>query len=80
MRFDDRLKTVLAQPARSAHDRAVRWRQLIELLARASGPATALVERARGEVRAERDHIDEQLRAATARAIARAQLPVGLVA
>ena len=80
MRFDDRLKTVLAQPARSAHDRAVRWRQLIELLARASGPATALVERARGEVRAERDHIDEQLRAATARAIARAQLPEDLVA
>ena len=35
MRFDDRLLTVLNQPADDRYDRAVRWRQLVDLVARA---------------------------------------------
>ena len=35
MRFDDRLLTVLNQPAGDRHDVAVRWRQLVDLVARA---------------------------------------------
>ena len=46
MLFDDRLNTVLAQPALNAHDRAVRWRQLVELLARASDLSSPLAQRA----------------------------------
>ena len=46
MRFDDRLQTVLAQPAANPHDRAVRWRQLVELLARANDLSTPLAQRA----------------------------------
>ena len=34
MRFDDRLKTVMTQPVADAHDRTVRWRQLVDLLSR----------------------------------------------
>jgi hypothetical protein len=46
VRFDDRLNTVLAQPATNPHDRAVRWRQLVELLARATDLSTPLAQRA----------------------------------
>ena len=35
VRFDDRLLTVLNQPAEDRHDAAVRWRQLVDLVARA---------------------------------------------
>jgi hypothetical protein len=35
VRFDDRLLTVLNQPADDRHDAAVRWRQLVDLVARA---------------------------------------------
>ncbi|HET7816446.1 MAG TPA: histidine kinase dimerization/phospho-acceptor domain-containing protein [Sphingomicrobium sp.] len=80
MRFDDRLNTVLAQPAANAHDRTVRWRQLVELLARASDLGSPVARQALAEVRAEAPAVDEQLRAAAARAIARPQLPTELVA
>ncbi len=80
VRFDDRLNTVLAQPAANPHDRAVRWRQLVELLARASDLTSPLGEQALQEVRREASTIDEQVRAAAARAIARPQLPAPLVA
>ena len=40
VRFDDRLLTVLNQPASDRHDTAVRWRQLVDLVARA-GPNSA---------------------------------------
>ena len=80
MRFDDRLNTVLAQPAANPHDRAVRWRQLVELLARASDLSSPLAQQALDEVRSQRSDIDEQLRAAAARAIARPQLAPPLVA
>lgn len=80
MRFDDRLNTVLAQPAANAHDRTVRWRQLVELLARAADLGSPAAQQALAEVRSEAPAIDEQLRAAAARAIARPQLPTELVA
>ena len=38
VRFDDRLQTVLRQPASDPRDAAVRWRQLVDLIARA-GPS-----------------------------------------
>jgi hypothetical protein len=80
VRFDDRLITVLAQPVANPHDRAVRWRQLVELLARAPDLSSVLSQRALDEIRSQRSDIDEQLRAAAARAIARPQLPVQLLA
>ena len=80
MRFDDRLNTVLAQPATNAHDRAMRWRQLVELLARASDLGSEPAKQALAEIRSEAPAIEEQLRAAAARAIARPQLPTELVA
>ena len=81
MRFDDRLRTVLAQPASDPHDRAVRWRQLVELVARSGNESDPeLVERALGEIRDSTGRIDEQVRSAAALAVARLSLPPGLVA
>jgi hypothetical protein len=81
VRFDDRLRTVLAQPASDSHDRAVRWRQLVEIVARA-GPDSdpELVQRAISEIRAHSAAVDERVRAAAALAVARHTLPVELVA
>lgn len=79
VRFDDRLNTVLAQPASNAHDRAVRWRQLVELLARATDLSTPLAQRALEIILSDAPSIDQPLRAAAARAVARPQLPVALV-
>lgn len=81
MRFDDRLRTVLAQSASDPHDRAVRWRQLVEIAARAGADSDAeLVGRALSEIRAHSDAVDERVRVAEALAIARYSLPVELVA
>ena len=80
MRFDDRLTTVLAQPAEDAHDRAVRWRQLVELLARAGDADTPTVRQATEVVRGDAAAVDEQVRAAAARAIAGLKLPYELIA
>jgi His Kinase A (phospho-acceptor) domain len=79
VRFDDRLHTVLAQPAGNAHDRAVRWRQLVELLARAHDLSSDTAQQALVDIRGDSASVDEQLRAAAARAIARPQLPPELV-
>lgn len=79
MRFDDRLHTVLAQPAANPHDRAVRWRQLVELLARSPDLSTQLSQQALTEILSDAQHIDQQLRAAAARAIAQPHLPLPLV-
>ena len=80
MRFDDRLLTVLSQPAGDRHDAAVRWRQLVDLVARA-GPegASAVVAQALETIRADAPAIDENLRAAAARAVAGRPLPFGLL-
>ena len=79
MRFDDRLNTVLAQPAANPHDRAVRWRQLVELLARVSDLSSDPARQALIDIRSEAENVDQQVRAAAARAIARPQLPIELV-
>jgi signal transduction histidine kinase len=80
VRFDDRLLTVLKQPAGDRRDAAVRWRQLVDLVARA-GPASAsvVVDRALETIRTEAPNIDEELRAAAARAVAARPLPSGLL-
>ncbi len=79
VRFDDRLNTVLAQPAANPHDRAIRWRQLVELLARADDLSSPSAQLALLEVRSEAVVVDPQVRAAAARAIARPKLPIELI-
>lgn len=80
VRFDDRLRTVLDSPADDARDRAVRWRQLVELLSRGAGEAPAeLLDEAIGEIRSGAAFVDEQVRTATARAIAQLPLPLKLI-
>ena len=80
MRFDDRLLTVLNQPAGDRHDTAVRWRQLVDLVARA-GPhsASPVVAQALESIRAESVDVEEPLRAAAARAVAALPLPLALL-
>ncbi len=80
MRFDDRLLTVLNQPAEDRHDAAVRWRQLVDLVARAGASGTsATVVQALEAIRGDAPKIDEPLRAAAARAVAALPLPLGLL-
>lgn len=80
MRFDDRLLTVLNQPAGDRHDRAIRWRQLVDLVARAGANAgSPLIERAIQTIREDAPRVEEPLRAAAARAIAAVPLPLGLL-
>jgi hypothetical protein len=80
VRFDDRLLTVLNQPAGDRHDVAVRWRQLVDLVAR-SGPAgsSPVVAEALETIRSQAAHVDENLRAAAARAVAGRPLPLALL-
>jgi hypothetical protein len=80
VRFDDRLMTVLNQPAGDRHDSAVRWRQLVDLVARA-GPnsASPAVGQALAAIGEEAPGVDEPLRAAAARAVAALPLPLGLL-
>ena len=81
MRFDDRLATVLGQPAADAHARAVQWRQLVELVGRgASETAPELRDQALARIAALMDEVPPQVLSATARAIAGPQLPAELVA
>ena len=80
MRFDDRLTTVLSQPVGSPHDRAVRWRQLVDLVARSSGQADrALLEQAIAVIRTDSKAIREPIRAAAARSIAGSPIPLALL-
>lgn len=80
MRFDDRLLTVLNQPAGDRHDIAVRWRQLVDLVARAgSNGASPAVADALDAIRADAPEVDESLRAAAARAVAALPLPLNLL-
>ncbi|MEA3067899.1 MAG: hypothetical protein QOK41_1306 [Sphingomonadales bacterium] len=80
MRFDDRLLTVLNQPAEDRHDAAVRWRQLVDLVARAgSNSASSVVGEALDAIRSEAPRVEEPLRAAAARAVAALPLPLGLL-
>ena len=80
VRFDDRLLTVLNQPAGDRRDVAVRWRQLVDLVARAgSNAASPSVAQALETIRADSGEVDEGLRAAAARAVAAFPLPLGLL-
>lgn len=80
MRFDDRLMTVLNQPAEDRHDAAVRWRQLVDLVARAGASgASPIVAEALEAIRSEGPRVEERLRAAAARAVAALPLPLGLL-
>lgn len=80
MRFDDRLATVLAQPTGSRRDRAIRWRQLVDLVARSAGKGDpALIDQALAAIRADQTQVDEPVRAATARAIAGLPVPLPLI-
>jgi signal transduction histidine kinase len=80
VRFDDRLLTVLNQPAGDRRDIAVRWRQLVDLVARAGSNASSpTVAQALESIRADAPNVDENLRAAAARAVAALPLPLGLL-
>ena len=80
MRFDDRLQTVLNQPAEDRHDAAVRWRQLVDLVARAgANSGSPTVGEALEAIRNEANRVEEPLRAAAARAVAALPLPLGLL-
>jgi hypothetical protein len=80
VRFDDRLLTVLNQPAGDRHDAAVRWRQLVDLVARAgSSSDSPMIARALGAIRSDSANVDMNLRAAAARAVAALPLPLGLL-
>lgn len=71
MRFDDRLKTVMTQPVVDAHDRTVRWRQLVDLLSRPHDEIdAALLDAALTMVRSGMRTVPKAVRAATARSIA----------
>ncbi|HVF37617.1 MAG TPA: histidine kinase dimerization/phospho-acceptor domain-containing protein [Sphingomicrobium sp.] len=71
MRFDDRLKTVMTQPVADAHDRTVRWRQLVDLLSRPHEHIDpALLDAALTMIRIGMRSVARVTRAATARSIA----------
>ncbi|GAA4016093.1 hypothetical protein GCM10022280_13720 [Sphingomonas swuensis] len=81
MRFDDRLVTVLGQPAGDAHGRAVQWRQLVELVARDGGQGDAqLRDHALARIAQLMDEVPATLLAPTARAVAGPTVPAELVA
>ena len=80
MTFDDRLATIIAVAPTSAHDRAVRWRQLVDLVARAGPHASGpLIDQAVAAIRRDQQGVQQNLRAATARAIAGRALPQPLL-
>ena len=80
MRFDDRLATVLAQPVGSPRDRAIRWRQLVDLVARSGGKGDPrLIESAIAAIQADSSEVPQDVRAATARAIAGLPVPFTLL-
>ncbi|HEY0629231.1 MAG TPA: HAMP domain-containing sensor histidine kinase [Sphingomicrobium sp.] len=71
MRFDDRLRTVMMQPVADAHDRTVRWRQLVDLLSRPHDEIDpALLDAALTMVDSGMRAVPKAVRAATARSIA----------
>ena len=80
LRFDDRLQTMLDAPVADSRDRAVRWRQLVDLLARVdSHLLSEAAEQALEVVRKDAFAIDESVRAATVRAIAGRPVPPALL-
>ena len=80
MTFDDRLATVLSLDASHPHDRAVRWRQLVDLVSRIDpNEHSANLITALAAIRAGQEDVPVALRAAAARAIAGRVLPPALL-
>lgn len=80
VRFDDRLTTVLAQPSTDPRDRAVRWRQLLDLLSRAGSHGEGpLFDAAIAALRSDWSLVDEPIRVAAARAVAGRPMPIEMV-
>jgi len=80
VRFDDRLLTVLNQPAEDRHDAAIRWRQLVDLVARSgANSASSVTAEALDAIREEAPRVEGAVRAATARAVAALPLPLALL-
>lgn len=70
----------MGQPAHDPHDRAVRWRQLVDLLARGGASTDSPLARTAIQiVRDDAGSVDEPLRAAAARAVAALPLPFELI-
>jgi len=81
LRFDDRLSTVLGLSAQAPRDRAVQWRQLVELVARGAGATDpSLLRRALGRITEIAPELPLAVRTAAASAIAGPSLPITLVA
>jgi signal transduction histidine kinase len=71
VRFDDRIATVLAQPAATPGARAVKWRQLVDLLAqRRGGAPSPEMTQAFAYLGAHRDQLPKEARQEIARALA----------
>ena len=80
MQFDDRLTTVLDQPASTRRDKAVRWRQLVDLVARSgAGEGGPVLDRAIERIAADAKIVDQPLRAAAARSISALPLRIELL-
>jgi hypothetical protein len=80
VKFDDRLATILGLIPSGPHECAVRWRQLVDLVARAGPEAHGeAIARAIAEIRDGRDQVAVEARAAAARAIAGRSLPPALL-
>ena len=81
MRFDDRLSTVLGLSADGPRDRAVQWRQLVELVARGAGTSDpALLTRALERIAILSSEVPDAVRVAAARAVAGPFVPRALLA
>jgi signal transduction histidine kinase len=80
VRFDDRIATVLALPAANAAARAIKWRQLVDLLAQRREQASSdEVEQAYAFLVAHRDDVEFLTRQETARSLTGRGIAPGLL-
>jgi signal transduction histidine kinase len=81
VRFDDRLRTVLAQPMDTPEARAIAWRQAADLIAQqCAGAEESPIDAAYALLRAFRGEVPAALRAEVARSLAGQPLPADLIA
>ncbi len=81
MRFDDRIATVMALPATSPAARAVKWRQLVDLLAQRRDPAPSEeIDHAFSFLIAHRDDVDFFTRQEIARSLTGRDISPNLLA
>jgi signal transduction histidine kinase len=80
LRFDDRLQTMLDAPVADNRDRAIRWRQRVDMVSRIDhGTPSEAARNALEVIRRDAFEVDEAIRAATLRAIAGRKLPADLL-